>query len=448
MRTTTSLLALTAATLLAIPAEAHFLWVALETGKSGQQSAQLSFAESSVPGDAALVDRILNARLWMRTSAGQLRSIPYRVRLFNEFGVLHSQLSQPARQLSAECLYGVFSRGSKTMLLKYHAKWLASDQGMNEEDSAATHLELDVRPRIRAEKLSFQVVLNGTPVDDSQVMVETPAGEVVELTSNSQGWTAPIGKVPGRYSVRARVIVEESGQYRGSDFEEIRHYSTLTLDIASADEPATVAAADLLYRARQARANWKDFAGFSAQIAVNVNGLEQSGSLRVDRDGGVILQGIGAPLRDDVLQPLRSLVMHRLAVAEKNDGVSYPAGEKDHPLGQLVKLDYDTAMASEYRIQGEEIREVSRQTERGRFTISVLATHRNQDGQTLPALYNVCSWNNDGGLERTTTVRNEWTRVGGYDLPTLFLSVSSAGDQNRTTQIRFWNHEIPEAQAK
>ena len=71
---------------------------------------------------------------------------------------------------------------------------------------------------------------------------------------------------------------------------------------------------------------------------------------------------------------------------ESDDRVSFADEQTDHPLGRLIKLDYDSAMASAYRIKDDVIREVNRQMDGGRFTISVFEVNRNAEGKYLPGL--------------------------------------------------------------
>ena len=103
-------------------------------------------------------------------------------------------------------------------------------------------------------------------------------------------------------------------------------------------------------------------------------------------------------------------------------------------------------MASTYRVKGDLICQVNRELEDGRFTISVLSVHRNREGKVLPEAYNVSFWNEDGTLRESTTVRNEWTRVGAFDLPTSHAAVTAAKDSYSNVRIELSNHRLAKAE--
>jgi hypothetical protein len=152
----------------------------------------------------------------------------------------------------------------------------------------------------------------------------------------------------------------------------------------------------------------------------------------------------GFALKDErpIVTALRSLVGHRLGSGESDDRVSFADQQTDHPLGRLIKLDYDSAMASAYRIKDGVIREVNRQTDGGRFTISVFEVNRNAEGKYLPGYYSVSFWNKDGSLRSSTAVRETWVRVGDYDLPATHDSVATGKDEHRNVSMRFGNHRL------
>ncbi len=195
-------------------------------------------------------------------------------------------------------------------------------------------------------------------------------------------------------------------------------------------------------RARDARAIWSDFPGFEADVKLFAEGREHTGRATVSAEGDVQLSGM--KLKDDkpITTMLRSLVAHRLGGGESDDRVSFADEQTDHPLGRLIKLDYDSAMASAYRIQDDVIREVNRQMDGGRFTISVFEVSRNAEGKYLPGYYAVHFWNKDGSLRTSTVVRETWTRVGGYDLPATHAAVTAGKDEHKNVSLVFSNHKL------
>ena len=156
----------------------------------------------------------------------------------------------------------------------------------------------------------------------------------------------------------------------------------------------------------------------------------------------VTLSGIELKDEKAMVGTLRSLVGHRMPGGETDDKVSFADEQIDHPLGRLIKLDYDSAMASAYRIKDGVIREVNRQMDGGKFTISVFEVHRNAEGKYLPGYYTVSFWNKDGTLRSSSTTHETWVRVGQFDLPATHASVATGKDEHRNVSMIFSNHKL------
>ena len=62
-----------------------------------------------------------------------------------------------------------------------------------------------------------------------------PKGEPSELKTDAEGVTALKAPTPGRYEIRARRIEKKSGEFQKQQYEEKRHYSTVTFDVWTSD---------------------------------------------------------------------------------------------------------------------------------------------------------------------------------------------------------------------
>lgn len=222
--------------------------------------------------------------------------------------------------------------------------------------------------------------------------------------------------------------------------------SLIATTCASATE--TTSAAELLRKAQEARAIWDDFPGFTADICVNVDGKTQSGKAVIDAYGKLELSGIELDGEAGVLRTLQSLFNHRFSGGPFNDEVSFADENTEHPSGRLISLDYDSQMASTYRVKDDVIGQVNRMMGTSKFTISVFSVYRNQENKVLPQSYNFCFWNEDGTLRNSTTVYEEWTRVGDFDLPTTHTSVNAEKDSLTNVRIEFSNHKLATAASK
>ena len=103
--------------LLTSPLQAHFIWLALHT-KAGQPTqGHLYFGESTEPDEAAYLDRLTKLRIWSRAVAGQYTKAPTKKITTDDGGYLDVNLSAGVGALEAECLFGIFGQGERTMLL-------------------------------------------------------------------------------------------------------------------------------------------------------------------------------------------------------------------------------------------------------------------------------------------------------------------------------------------
>lgn len=448
-----SLFALTAAALLlsALPAQAHFVWVAVLPNSSGQQQAYVFFSESASEDDEALLDKIAQTKVSARGISG---ATPLKLAKEASMGTgawVGQLPAEGAGALSATCNYGVLDKRGQVFLLQYYAKYLAAAHPGFKAFVRDESLPLDVVPgNAVGEKRPLTVVFKGQPVEGSEVVVLDPAGKEEKLRTNEKGQVEISASAKGLYSIRAKFEVEKAGTENGKEYKKVVHYCTLALRAGEGKDATAAAAAkadeapEVMRRAREARAAWQKFPGFEADLKLFTGGHEQSGKIKVSAGGQVELSGF--QLEDDkpVLQVLRSLVGHRMGSGGEDSDVSFAEEPTGHPFGRLIKFNSDTAMGSHYRIKDDVIREVNRKTEGGKFTISVLEVRRNEEGKYLPGVYTVSFWNKDGSLRSTTTTNETWKRVGAFDLPLTHDSVGTSANEIKNTRMEFSGHSLLE----
>jgi len=194
------------------------------------------------------------------------------------------------------------------------------------------------------------------------------------------------------------------------------------------EEPA---ATKLLADARAARAVWKDFGGFTADIEVNHNGSVHKGRVEVNAAGKVALKLDGSEeLQQWTRREIASLVAHRLPGAEslKTPCAFADPNDQSHPLGRQIRVLNDE-LHSSYRIRANQIIEVNRTTPGVRFTITVLENLVTKEQQFLPTAYVVDSWDpKTGQLVSSVAEHGTWKRIGPFDMPRTLLVVTSRGD--------------------
>jgi len=215
-------------------------------------------------------------------------------------------------------------------------------------------------------------------------------------------------------------------------------------------EEATVdpAAAKMMLKAHQARSTWgDDFPGFAADVKVSLDGEVTRGQVTVGPDGELQLEMPESKGKEWAEGALKSIVMHRLAETRDSYEVSFANQEKNHPLGRLIKF-HGGETHSLYRIKGDVITEVHRSMGKIKFTISITEVARNKEGETLPSHFNVSYWTTEkGDLISNEDYREEWIRVGGFDLPARRLRIATGDDGRDVNELVLSNHRLLEQPA-
>jgi len=215
-------------------AQAHFIWVVTEPGEQ-PTVAKVYLSEEAGPDDPELLPKIASAQTWvLGTRGAKTQALTLKIDGDALVGEIPKRLvGQP---VVVNHSYGVMSRGAKPFLLKYYAKaypsqltgsWTAIDK--------ADLIPLEVNPTLEGKTLTLTVTWEGKPAAGCQVTVEGPGlKEKVQGDSNAEGkFTVEIPKA-GLFSIRARKEEDASGELDGKKYEQVKHYSTLSLNVTPA----------------------------------------------------------------------------------------------------------------------------------------------------------------------------------------------------------------------
>jgi hypothetical protein len=435
-----------AAVLMAQAASAHFVWVAVQKDSGSQPQVHVWFSELAEPDSAELLDRIAKVKVWSRTASGAGPEISLTKKIEGGGGAFVGPAPAGASAISAHINYGVLTRREQTFLLHYHAKYLDASAKDLKAIARDQKLDFDIVPTLTGGGATLEVLFRGKPAKEAEVVILDPATEETTTKTDAAGLVKLKGLKAGLYSIRAKWVVMEAGKEGDKEYPQVNHYSTLALRVASsqvgsASRPAGSTASDLLNAARQSRVVWHNFTGFEADLTLFAEGRQQQGRIKVTGEGQVSLHGFELKDEKALLGTLRSLISHRLAVSDEDDSATFADSEEHHPLGRLVRLTGD-AMASTYRIKDNVIREVNREMDGGRFTISVFDVNRNPEDKYLPGYYTVSYWNKDGSLRTATVIRESWMRVGQFDLPDNYEAVYTGAGDHRNLTMKFGNHKL------
>jgi hypothetical protein len=436
-----------AVALFAAAARAHFVWITV-VGDGPDAKVEVYFSESADAGEPQLVEKIANAKVLVR--AGKNRN-PQPIELKPVHDELTGKLVGSAPDAKSYCLdaicdYGVVERGGQTFLLQYYANHIhGSAKSVQPANGGLSLAPLADQLDATAAGLSCTVLWKGKPLADSEIVVQFPEGDVLERTTNERGQVEIATKTKGPFAIRARhVEAGKSGERDGKKYGEIRHYATLTAALpADATRAAanSVSAAELLRSAREARAVWNNFPGFTADLAVRYNDEHAKGKVTITGDGEVILKMPEFGGSEWLQTYLESVVQHRMPGDPASENVRYPGEPDGHPLGRKIALG-DGEQDSVYRIGKDVVREVNRRAGPGRFTISVLEVERNPEGKYLPVYYTMTFWNATEKVTSTSTTHDAWARVGDFDLPRRTLQVTATDDGRDVKLLEFSNHEL------
>lgn len=439
-----TVLSLTCFLALITQADAHFLWVAVH-GDDKTEGIRLWFSEGPYPGEAHLLDKVMRAKVHVRQAEKKPIQLALKKAVDEDQGALTAPLELDENcAVEAVYEYGVFDHTPEPVLLTYYAKHiLANDRQKLEALIHSPSFTLDMHPALSDEHCTVQITWQGRPNGEATVFVVDPEDDVHEFTSDKNGFiTFPIDK-EGQYGIRTSFVDStDQGTQDGKAYAKAMHVSTLTIGLPLAGAPK-ISAEETLTMARDSRAVWGDgFPGFTCRFQVHIDGKSADGSLHVTSSGDVQVEIDGLAETEWLDRTLQSLVAHRMPSEPIGTGVKFLDEPSSlHPLGPRLKLEGD-AMGSVYRIKDHVVTQVNRAAGENRFTINVLDVHRNNEGEYLPRVFTVSSWDGEGNLQSSRTIVQSWIRVDRFDLPDRLLEITSGSDNSVARCIEFRDQRL------
>jgi Protein of unknown function (DUF3386) len=413
-------------------ARAHFLFVKVGPMAEGGRSAEVYFSDKAEAGDPKFVDKIASTKLWAQTTPGEF--LPLNVRK----GVDRLKAHLPASGAVAvvgECQYGVIARTGETpFLLRYYPKAVAGPAADLNKLKPRNGARLEIAAEFEGDKINLLALREGKPLPKASfiaVDADLKESTFVADESDHASWTPTSS---GTYTVYFRSDVKTPGELDGKKYDEIREFATLALDWPLVAKGADAEAVSTFEDAIAARAQWKDFPGFTAQVTGKVEDRSFKGSVTIDADGNVKTEIDDPSAKSWVEGQLASIAMHRIAQEPGDRPVLRFLDDDDsHPLGRLLAFE-GGRFASSYRVKDRQITSVNRHMGRLNMTIITLDNEKTPDGHFLPLGYSVQYWDDQtGALRRTESIRDRWVRVGNFDLPASHM-VTTASDGGQSTK--------------
>lgn len=209
----------------------------------------------------------------------------------------------------------------------------------------------------------------------------------------------------------------------------------------TAKQTENPAATKLLAEARLARSNMQNFPGLTADLTVTIQNKQYKGNVQVDAKGKVVIGDMENPQAGWAKRVLASAISHRLQNPQAMKTPCAFADDDDkNPLGRLINVLNDE-LHSSYRIKDDQIMVVNRTQDGTRFSITVQANTKTEDGKFLPSAYAIHYWAKDGSLEKAEAHTQTWNRINGLDLPHV-IRVTTVNKDTEARELRLENIKL------
>ena len=219
-------------------------------------------------------------------------------------------------------------------------------------------------------------------------------------------------------------------------------YNKETCPTDAQDDPE---ARELLRRAFEKTARWPaDFNGFSADLTVNVDGKELTGTVTAKSAQDVTVSLPDVEVQKWVTGTISMIAVHRAhRTFDQSDGKSILTLDRSaaHPLGQTIRI--HDSLQSHYRVKDDRITQINRTMGPIKFTINVEDSAITADTKYLTTRYTVYYFNpQDGRLANVESFTDTHVRIGHADLPASRRIISAENGAVSVKTLTFVNHRL------
>lgn len=246
---------------------AHSLWVLVPQGES--KTVKLWYSDHPEPGRASMIQRVINAKVWSVNSATNRQSVPVKKNeVTAETAEMTAGISSNAQLLTAVCDIGVKQSRQRSQAAKppkevgqqdgkssqegtrprqagnrkpepptrewYFCKYATSEVVAKNDSQELLKQEthrLDLVPQLDGQSLLVTVYFEGKPTPGAGISITDAKGERHRLTTDEHGKVTLNDASPGRYAIRSKKELDESGELKGQAYEKTALVSSLILDI-------------------------------------------------------------------------------------------------------------------------------------------------------------------------------------------------------------------------
>ncbi len=417
----------------------HFLFIRVGEHAEAGRAAEVFFSERAEAGDPRFIGKVAGTQLWMQHEPGKFIALKTHLAADR----LRANLpTEGAVSVTGLCEYGILER-EVPFLLRYYPKAISGPMDEVNQLKANDKSRLEIVATVRQDSITLVLLDDGKAVPNAVFTTVDDALVNEELKADGEGRVTWKPASPGHYCVYTKVVRNTVGEFAGKKYTEIREFPTLAFQWPLGRADGDKDAVELFEKAIAARATWRGFPGFSAQIQGDYDGRPFSGTVQVDKEGTVELTIDQDVAGTWIEGQMRSLVQHRLESPRPNKPVlRFADQDLQNPLGRLLTY-VGGQFASSYRVKDDQLKTVNRNLGSENMTITVLDNEKTAEGKYLPHLYTVQYWDAAGGdLLRTETFENHWHRTGGFDLPTVNTVVTSSAAGLSVRSFRLSQHQL------
>ncbi|MFG0267031.1 MAG: DUF3386 family protein [Rhodopirellula sp. JB055] len=221
-----------------------------------------------------------------------------------------------------------------------------------------------------------------------------------------------------------------------SSAEEVLTNTSSATQSAAKDAMASKA----MEAAREARAVWHNFPGFTADVTIQTDAVSHAGEILVTDDFDYELSISDEAIHPWVNSKLSSVIGHRRPGGDAPEVTLDERGTSPEFGSYVSRVDGSGV----FRIENGRIREVHRKSDSRWFEITNVEFFDSEDGKVLPEITSVTYRDpKTGNITKNKTNRFTWTRVGDFFLPEECLTIETGSDGSRQTrEITFTNHRL------
>jgi acylphosphatase len=439
-------------------ASAHAVWIE-SIQSAGRIAVHAGFGEAN-HWDQKNARKIDQTRYWLRTAAGEESPLELVYHARAKFYTTEIEHVGPAA-IIASCDYGVSTHGGAS-LVKFTAKrYVGPVMAWAELDGATPLKAFELLARQEEKLLVVTALSEGNPVPNASVMLIGPQSDHAKYTTDANGMVRIEMEGPGAYSILASRTINEAGERDGAKFDKKRDITTLSFEIpgsansASASLVADPAAAKELQMALRGQSLWgQQFPGFSADVAVEHQGMKANGQVNVAADGTVevTFKEPNPEATRIVKDWLESMAWHR---QQRNVGQAQSqATTETRPIPSVAYgslpdsfnargqelVPIGDPFASRFWIRNGALAAASRRMGERLQTITILGAEARSDGRMIPTSTATAFWDLNGHMVESETEERRWVEVNGLTLPAEVTSVTTEVRRNSSRPEMAQNH--------